>query len=155
MVTIEYLELDPDNLDAVKPLWEKLNEHHRRKSRFRALYAGLTFERRKAGLLERSAAGTAKVDLVKDGETAECVAYCISEISADGRTAEIESIFVDPRYRGGRIGDTLMKRALAWMDSRGVTTKTMVVADGNEDVLAFYSRYGFFPKFILLEQVPA
>lgn len=46
-----------------------------------------------------------------------------------------------------------MQRALHWMDEMQAGTKILIVGVGNEEVLSFYSRYGFYPKHITVEQV--
>jgi ribosomal protein S18 acetylase RimI-like enzyme len=47
----------------------------------------------------------------------------------------------------------LMKRALEWLDGSNAKTKAIVVAEGNERVLDFYKRFGFYKRRIMLEQV--
>ncbi|MBI4267264.1 MAG: GNAT family N-acetyltransferase, partial [Chloroflexi bacterium] len=64
----------------------------------------------------------------------------------------LESIFVESDYRGNDIGDTLMAKAIEWMNSKKVQTITLDVGVGNEEVLSFYSRYGFYPRTIVLQQ---
>jgi ribosomal protein S18 acetylase RimI-like enzyme len=39
------------------------------------------------------------------------------------------------------------------MDEQLITKRILVVAAGNEEVLGFYSKYGFHPRNIVLEQV--
>lgn len=45
----------------------------------------------------------------------------------------------------------MMKRALAWMETEKAERVNIAVSIGNEEVLPFYQRYGFFPKHIFLE----
>ena len=66
---------------------------------------------------------------------------------------EIESIYIEPDYRGSGIGDNLMKRALRWMDEYPVDKKVLTVGAGNEEVFAFYSRHNFYPRTTILEQI--
>ena len=66
----------------------------------------------------------------------------------------IESIYLDEGYRLKGIGDYLMRRHLDWMDKNGVKLKNLTIVVGNEDLLNFYKRYNFYPKLILLEQMP-
>ena len=79
------------------------------------------------------------------------MAYCITTISPDNE-GEIDSIYVEERYRGHGFGDELIKRSLEWMDKKGVKKKTVRVAVGNQDAMSFYERYGFLPRSITLEQ---
>ncbi|MCG0275390.1 MAG: GNAT family N-acetyltransferase [Thermosediminibacteraceae bacterium] len=66
---------------------------------------------------------------------------------------EIDSIFVEEKYRNYGLGDRLMKRALEWLNSNHVKTKIIMVAEGNENVLEFYKKYGFYKRRIILEQI--
>jgi len=152
MAKIEYSETDEQGLDLVGALWEKLLEYHRSLSQhFSGRLDRMTFELRKKGLLKKSSGGAMRIDLARDMNTGELVGYCISTVSGD-RQGEIESIYIEPDYRGSGIGDNLMKRALRWMDEYPVTRKVLAVGAGNEEVFAFYSRYNFYPRATILEQ---
>src|SRR5208282_159066 len=55
MANIKYIETDQGDIDAIKPLWEKLNEHIRvRSPYFKRHYETFTFDRRKAELLRKA-----------------------------------------------------------------------------------------------------
>lgn len=149
---IQYTEADEKSLDLIKPLWLKLNEHHKSLSRHSvAHFQGMTFERRKADLLKKSAGGALRIDLAMNTETKELIGYCVTTINTE-KHGEIESIYIEPDYRRSDIGDTLMKKALKWLNGRAVTRKIVAVADGNEEVFAFYRRYQFYPRVTILEQ---
>ena len=66
---------------------------------------------------------------------------------------EVESIFVGANYRGSGIGDSLMKKALCWMDQEGAVAKIVEVASGNEEAFCFYAKYGFLPRKTVLKQM--
>jgi GNAT superfamily N-acetyltransferase len=112
----------------------------------------MTFEIRKQNLLEKSGGGALRIDLARDADTGTLIGYCISTISAK-KQGEIESIYVEPDYRRSGIGDIFMKRALSWMDIMSVNRKILGVGAGNEEVFGFYSRYNFYPRVHVLEQV--
>jgi ribosomal protein S18 acetylase RimI-like enzyme len=76
---------------------------------------------------------------------------CVSAATAEG-VGEIESIFVAAEFRGQGIANELMRRALDWLDAQGVHTKIIAVAVGNERAYAFYERFGFFPRLVMLKQ---
>ena len=80
------------------------------------------------------------------------IAYCVSTISPDGR-GEIDSMFVEERCRGCGIGSELIRHALAWMESAEASSKVVTVAYAAERVLAFYRRFGFHARTILLQQI--
>ncbi len=65
---------------------------------------------------------------------------------------EVDSIYVKEGYRSQGIGDQLMKRALIWMEENGTESKKIMVTVGNQEVLAFYQRYGFRPRSIIMEE---
>ena len=149
-MTIDYISGGTELLDAVGPLWEKLNAHHAAHSpHFAADYAVRTYAERKAGLLQKD--GNLYVELARDTETGHDVGYCVSLVIE--ATGVLESIFIEADYRGQDIGDTLMRHALAWMDGHAVSTKRVIVAAGNEEAFGFYARYGFRPCHIVLQQV--
>ena len=151
---IEYTETDEQGLDLTYDLRQKIIEYHKARSPkyFYERYAGMDVGRGNKLLLEKVVKGGIRVDLARDADTGELVGYCISSVSKD-RQGEIESIYIEPDYRGSGIGDNLMKRALRWMDEHSVTKKVLGVGAGNEDVFAFYSRYNFYPRTTILEQV--
>ncbi len=150
---IDFISGDQFQLDDVKGLWERLNQHHKERSPcFKSYYAKMTFPKRKAMFLQKAARGEMRVDIAFNEETSEHVGYCISSIDADG-TGEVESIYVLESYRRLGIGSLLIKAALAWMELKGVTKKTVIVAAGNETVFKFYERFGFHIRKTMLEQV--
>jgi ribosomal protein S18 acetylase RimI-like enzyme len=149
VATIEYIETDEKDIDLIRPLWEQLNEHHRALSpHFSSHYETFTFERRKDDLLHKTKNGLMHICLAKDIDPGRYVGYCISSLlkDRDRPVGEIESIYVNSLYRSNGIGDTLMRKALEWMDTHGADTKKVSVGAGNEDVLPFYARYGFYHR---------
>jgi len=149
---ISYIEVSGEEIDIIKPLWEKLRDHHFGLSpHFADRYDEFKFEDRKKELLNKADKNLLKVDIAKDEDTQWLIGYCISSISA-GLIGEIDSIYLEENYRSLGIGNELMNRALEWMDEKGAKFKRIVVAMGNEDLLPFYESYNFFPKHIILEQ---
>jgi len=148
MTGICYIEVGAQNLDRIKPLWEKLMEHIKlRSTYFREWFRTRTFDQRKAELLRKAAEGKLRVDLAIDGGRG--IGYCVSSISYG--VGEIDSIFVEDSYRLSGIGSELMKRALSWMENDQVERIKLAASIGNEEVLPFYRSHGFLPKHILLE----
>ena len=146
---IDYITGGAELLDAVGPLWEKLNAQHAAYSpHFAADYAARTYAERKAGLLQKD--GNLYVELARDAETGHDVGYCVSLVTEDA--GAVESIYIEADYRGQGIGDTLMQHALDWMDGHNVPVKRVFVAAGNEEAFGFYARYGFLTKHVVLQQ---
>jgi ribosomal protein S18 acetylase RimI-like enzyme len=142
-----YRTVGADGIDAVRPLWEKLRAYHAPLLDERPPFL---FEPRKHGILNKAASGRLRIELVSVDSSRADVAYCISTVSAD-RCGEIDSLFVDERHRGCGIGSELLRRALAWLEDAGATSKVVTVANGNEGALALYRRFGFHPRKILLQ----
>ena len=154
-IEIECVDNNEMGLDLIKPLWEKLREHGRARSQH---FADHQYEGRhtwpviRNDLLEKARTGGLRIELAKDANTGELIAYCVSSVSSD-RQGRLEQIFIESDYRGHGVGDGLMQKALRWMNDMQAKTKSLVVGGGNEGVFTFYSRYGFYPKHITLEQV--
>ena len=147
-----YRVVGADGLEAMLPLWRKLRAYHSPLlSRFSGDMPPYDFEARKQELLGKAAAGKIHVELVSIPARASDIAYCVSTVTADGR-GEVDSMFVEELFRGRGIGSELMRHALAWLESTGASTKVVTVAHGNEDALAFYQRFGFHPRAVLLQQ---
>lgn len=156
MVNITYRETDQTEIDAIEPLWGMLIDHMRlRSTDFRGHYETITFERRRTELLRKAAKGLLHICLARDADTGKFIGYCVSTLVKDGEETEgeIDSLFVDGSYRSLGIGDSLMKKALAWMDARGATVKKVNVGAGNEGVFKFYERFGFYSRMTVLRQI--
>ncbi len=152
---IHYRIGGPEFLPVIAPLWEELRAHHLPwLSPFLDAKAPLRFEARRQEILARSASGgRCRVELacVPSAKGTETIGYCVTTLTGQGR-GEIDSMFVKESYRGGGIGSALMKNALRWLDSTGAQSKLVCVAFANEEGLAFYRRFGFQPRTVLLQQ---
>lgn len=151
MDSLQLREGNEELLENIRPLWEKLNEHHYRISaHFSSEFVGRSFEDRRAVLSAKAASGKLKIFVVNDPDTSKDIGYCVASISGD--LGEIDSIFIEEAYRRHGVGDMLMKAALKWMEDQAVKDKIIAVAAGNDQALVFYRRYGFLPRMMLLKQ---
>ena len=151
---IEYLEKNRDDLDIIRPLWEKLNAHHITVSKyFKDSRTATTFDMRKKQLMEKSYQGTLRIDLARDAITKEYIGYCVTSVDQE-KQGEIESIYVEKDYRLSGIGDSLITRALRWLETVTVKKTILSVAEGNEGVFAFYRRHDFYPRVTVLMHKP-
>ena len=149
---IEYLEKDRNDLEFIRPLWQKLNQHHRAVSKYyKDSRAVTTFDMRKKQLLEKSRQGALHIDLARDTNTEEYIGYCVTTINPE-KQGEIESLFIEKDHRGMGIGDNLMVRALSWLKTMSVQKTILGVAEGNEGVFSFYRRYNFYTRVTILWQ---
>ena len=136
-MNIVYEVLKSEEIDLIKPLWERLRNMHAEKSEhFEGNFRKFTFDFRKAGLLN---AEKLNLLIVKDAD--EPVGYCISTVSKT--EGDIESLFLEKAYRKYGIGNELMKRSIEWIKRNNPESISVTVAAGNEDVLDFYRRFGF------------
>lgn len=134
----------------VVPLWEQLNKLHMNNSiNFTKRFNNFTFEDRKNSFEKEGK--KLFIILVKDSNIDEYIGYLISSTSKEN-VGEVESIYINYEYRGLQIGDVLMKKSLAWMNSKGAKKIIIGVAAGNEEVYSFYKKFGFYPKVTILEQ---
>ncbi|MDV2481862.1 GNAT family N-acetyltransferase [Methanoculleus sp. Wushi-C6] len=153
VLPIEYRTTDFAGIDVIRPLWNRICEHHRIRARtFRAFFERVTFDDRKAYFARCAEAGDLRVDLACDPAAGRCVGYCVTSLSAE-RIGEVESLYVDEAYRSQGVGTALMHRALAWLDENGSIENGVSVAEGNEEAFPFYRRFGFYPRRTMLEQV--
>jgi ribosomal protein S18 acetylase RimI-like enzyme len=149
MSDITYTTVNEADLDRLAPLWLKLRDHHMEVSaHFRHHFAGVTWVQRHQELV-RKATGGLHAEFARDGGT--LIGYCIASVNGDG-IGEIESIYVDPAYRGRGLGATLMERALAWFKDREVKRTILGIGEGNESVIGFYRRFGFEVRTTIMER---
>jgi diamine N-acetyltransferase len=152
MPDIEYGARGFEEIDRIRPLWEALNEHHRRINiRFRAHYGRMSFAERKAYFSGLCDNGLFRLDIATVPATGSDIGYCAASVSGK-MIGEIESLFIAPEYRSRGIGTTLVARSLAWMDNCGAVQKRVSVSTGNEDTWQFYRKFGFYPRMTVLEQ---
>lgn len=152
MNEIEFKVGGAELLDAIAPLWIKLNAHHADISPcFSDHFRTNEFDRRKLELIAKLSTGELRVEIAIAKKKDIHVGYSIGSISEE-KTGEVDSIFVEEPFRKQGIADHLMKHVLNWMDQRQVKQKKVVVASGNESVFPFYEKYGFFPRTSTLIQ---
>jgi diamine N-acetyltransferase len=141
---IDCRALDLDQIDLIRPLWEKLNAQHAGISaNFSEELRVRCFEDRKAELLAEGKKLQILLVTCPGGENV--IAYSIASLASSGE-GEIDSLFVEEEHRGSGIGTDLVRSALAWLDERGATTKSVVVLFENTEALSFYARFGFHPR---------
>lgn len=148
---IQYIVGDETLLNQIVPLWLELNTHHLKLSPyFKQDYETFTFTRRKNMFEEKAAEGKLRVELAEDANQNALIGFCICSVGRG--QGEVESIYVQPAYRGQGIGNHFMASALAWINEAGISNITVHVASGNEGAFPFYARYGFYPRQTILKQ---
>ena len=142
---MDIVTIDKDSIDDIEPLWKELNSHHRDRSNyFKDHFSTFTFSDRKKGLLAKE---NLAIFGAKDGEN--LVGYCIA--SCDKDSGEIESLFIKVDYQGASLGTRLMEAAMSWLSGFNCKNITVSVAEGNEDAIPFYERFGFKKRLHVLQ----
>ncbi len=152
MKKLSYKRGTSKDLDLIRPLWEKLNQHHFELSEnFKESFQSMTWEFRRNNLESKSA--EILLDYVTD-ENNSIIAYCVSTIDKnDLKVGEIDSLLVDQAYRKFGIGKTLVEKAIEWLLLKDTEKQILTVGTGNEEVLTFYERFDFYPRSIKLERI--
>jgi len=134
-MNITYTNGDISIINEIQHLWEELNIHHGVVSPFfKQVFETNSFNHRVSNLLRKYRKGFIRIDVAKDKELP--VGYVISTINEEN-DGEIESIFIKDRFRGKGIGESLMQKAVDWLDGRNVRSKVVAVVYGNEDAFGF------------------
>lgn len=148
---ISYETGGADLLGCIAPLWEGLRaDHEARSSYFAPGFAGRLFEDRRTELLNKAA--KLRVDLVRIDSDKEPFGYCISTVDKDG-SGEVDSLYILPERRDGGYGAQLLERHLVWLKEQATGPICLTVAEGNKEVLPFYSCFGFFPHSLMMQWI--
>ena len=155
MGDIEFISGEAELLDHISALWESLNELHGTLSpHFHEAFEKRTFHDRKEELIAKSQVGRLRIDIACTRGQRKAIGYCVSTVDREGN-GEIDSIFVEESYRHRGIARQLMTSATSWLESLGVNQKRVVVAFGNDEVLSFYTKFGFYPRSFTLFHKPS
>jgi len=147
---VTYLSGNAKMMDRIKPLWLELNRHHHDHSPyFKEYYQTHTFEDRKRVILQRALGGEVHLELAYENQALVGYVVCSIDKLFNG---EIDSIYVNPSYRGQGVGRALIERSLAWLEGKGSKKNIVSVAVGNEQSYGFYAKFRFFPRRTMLEQ---
>ncbi|MBN2899334.1 MAG: GNAT family N-acetyltransferase [Clostridia bacterium] len=141
---ILYKKVGFDEIDAVKPLWNKLSAYHKTVSE----YFSEDFEKDTYGTRKEIISKKEYVQIILAYEGETMIGYIIA--SMDKKQGEIESLFVDESYRGLEIGDRLMTLSREWIKRFKPESIKVSVAYGNQ-VISFYEKHGFLPRSIILK----
>jgi len=141
-----------ENIDVIQPLWEELTQIHCELSlHFKDMYQNMTWDKRKRTILEKS--NDMLFEFVIDTNNNNIIGYCISTIEKhEEKVGEIDSIYIDEKYRKSAVGKRLVENAVTWFNSNNIETQRIMVAVGNEQVLDFYGKFDFYPAHIILKK---
>ena len=77
-----------------------------------------------------------------DGEAAGIL---FGRIDPGHTTLQVGAMWVAPEVRGHGVGSSLIKAAIDWAKSSGVSVAELWVTEGNSEAAAFYESHGFQP----------
>lgn len=144
---IEYNDIDFDEIEKIKELWELNRKFHYNLSiEFKQKYESISFSER-MNQFKTVAKDGFKITLATKGKDA--VGYCISVIT-DG-VGEIESLHVKENERGYGIGKELMKLHTEWLKSERCKKIGVTVMLENKNAIMFYDKYGFKVNTMYME----
>lgn len=142
---MEIVEIPKDSIDEIEPLWRELNSHHHERSEnFKGHFSSFTFAERSKKLLAMD-----KLAIFIAKENAELVGYCIA--SLNNEAGEIDSLYVKPKFQGSSLGMLLTESAMSWLSSLNCSQVSVYVAEGNEEAIPFYEKFGFKKRFHVLQ----
>ena len=142
---MKIIAIGRDEIGIIKTLWEGLNAHHLLKStHFKKHFSKFTFEKRVEGLNKRDCL----IAYVAQNNSKN-IGYCIATV--DGPNGEIDSLFVESVYRGKGVAEELVSHALKWLEEQKCETVRVSIAEGNEDTLDFYRRFGFAERLTVMQ----
>ena len=142
-MNIFIVEKNINEIKLIKPFWKLLNSIRFDKSiYFKSKYEELTFEKRLESVYEKAQKGKIKFNMLLDSNNESYIGYSLSSI--EDNSGQIESIYIDAKYRKIGLGGKLMKNALSWFKSNDITDIQINVVYANVEALLFYERYGFY-----------
>lgn len=140
------IRLDRENYHEIERLWDGLNSFHGEVAEnFKDHFAVLTFEKRMQAVFRKEHCA-----IFAAADSGRYAGYCIASVEK-GR-GEVDSLFVDPACRKRGVGAKLVRAALDWLDGEGCAEIYLFVSEGNESVLEYYERFGFYKRFDLLQR---
>ncbi len=142
---MEIVEIPKDSIDEIEPLWRELNSHHYERSKnFKVHFSSFTFAERSKKLLAMD-----KLAIFAAKEDSELVGYCIA--SSSNGAGEIDSLYVKPQFQRASLGMLLTESAMSWLSGLECSQVSVYVAEGNEDAIPFYEKFGFKKRFQVLQ----
>ncbi len=158
MTTLRYAN-SVEDLDAVEPLWNALQEHHARITpslgpRTPARATGDAWRMRRSKYVRWLA--DSETFFVIAESAGRPVGYAFVTVGpgyaswATGeRAAELETLSVLPDQRGDGVGAALVEAVWSRLEGIGVDEMAITTTRTNVDAHRFYERQGFEPGFVV------
>jgi ribosomal protein S18 acetylase RimI-like enzyme len=151
-----------EQLTAVEPLWNALQEHHSEITpvlggRASKRELGESWRRRRAKYERWLVDPEAFFLIAEDGDRP--IGYAFVTVGSGyaawqtgDRLAELETLSVLPEHRGGGVGALLLETVWEQLAERGVDDLVITTAKTNLDSHRFYERHGFTQGFVVYYQ---
>lgn len=128
------------DLNSVASLWQALNRHNQVHSRhFESDFRNQTFDNY---ILKYNDVDDYRLEVVYREK--KPLGFILGSIKND--IGEIDSFYLYDDLRGLGLGEYLMKRMILWLKASDVKTIQLDVAAGNEEVIMFYQKMGFYTE---------
>jgi len=148
-----------EQLDALEPLWNALQEHH---SRITPNLGGSAPKREPAEAWRKRRSKyerwledpetffvVAEVDEQPVGYAFVTVGPGYASWQTGDRLAELETLSVLPEHRGAGVGAALLDAVWGRLRERGVEDMAIIATKTNVDSHRFYERHGFTQSFVV------
>ena len=133
----DIIEIEKDNINLIKDLWEKNRIFHQNKtSNFSYQYSNLNFDERMNNIFN---------SINKNN----IIGYCLSIIQ--GSLGELCTLFVDEQHRNNGLGHLLVDKHLNWLKDNKCENISVNVLVENESTIRFYESLGFKQNIINME----
>lgn len=147
---IDYKIISLKNLERIEPMWEQLINYLKDKSnKHKIEFQDKTFKNRIQPYLDKVNTGLSR--LVCATHEGVDIAYCLSSITSKG-IGEVDSIYINPDYRGNGIGEYLMRDAFHFFERNKTIQDIVMVSEGNENVMRFYESMGYELRYYTLRR---
>ena len=163
-MTVRIVKTRGERVDDLEPLWASLRAYHRQVA---DEMSGIpirdvedSWPRRRTRYVEWLADPDAFVLIAEDDGVP--VGYALvslhgaddTHVTGD-RVGELQTLVVEPGYRGKGLGTRFLERVYEELRSLGVREMLIGVLAGNDDALRLYERHGFRPWVIVtLGRIP-
>jgi GNAT superfamily N-acetyltransferase len=155
---LRIVEIGPERIPDLEPLWRALHDHHR------GIAGGVAgvrpFEeswRQRRDQYRGWLEGETEAALLVAERDGRAVGYAMLTAGAGAatwdlgeRVVEMETLSVLPEERGSGVGAALMDASRRWALDRGARTMAVGLAHTNDGARRFYEREGFTPFYLEL-----
>jgi diamine N-acetyltransferase len=149
--TIRFEVLPKKEIMIIKPLWNQLNQIHSEKSEyFCRVFEQTSFEIR-ITQFKKVTNKNFRLEVIFDNDL--LIGYSISTIERKAKIGSIESIYIKDDYRRLGLGMKLVNTSKQWQLEQGCSKLSLAILVGNEEVLQFYIKAGYYPRTLMMSYI--